>query len=260
MARITYSLFPFEGTKASAGALCVMTKDNYLSDTISNVDELGAATVGFKGAGICRFQSPSNFLFTVNSITYTFSLTGQGTSMNAKGYQLKLATVQGSIIVAGSVIATTTNAVTTRGDSGYSDTSIVYTTADNVSIQTLNARDQFAVNALRVMMSNISNPSALSNNEMSFYCEAAYQWAANMMNAAANARTRDDIDARQTAGTTTPEDLPKLDSNTEKLLNNIIVAIEALTTSVTALKTQLHSDLTDQITAINGVADAISGN
>ena len=66
---------------------------------------------------------------------------------------------------------------------------------------------------------------------MSFYCNMAYRWAANMMNESAKTRA---IYKDKTATTNLKEvAVGELTNNTEKLLNNIMVALKKTDAKIT---------------------------
>ena len=114
------------------------------------------------------------------------------------------------------------------------NTSIQYTQdADEmntmIQIASLNARDEFATQVLNGMLSKLPNPAGLSDNEMNYYCNAAYQWAANMMAASARSRSTDDD---QTSSSANMEQTTALESNTEKLLHNLVVATGEIKSSL----------------------------
>lgn len=114
------------------------------------------------------------------------------------------------------------------------NTSIQYTQdADEmdtmIQIASLNARDEFATQVLNGMLSKLPSPAGLSDNEMNYYCNAAYQWAANMMAASARSRSTDDD---QTSSSANMEQTTALESNTEKLLHNLVVATGEIKSSL----------------------------
>lgn len=53
--------------------------------------------------------------------------------------------------------------------------------SETVSIDSLNAKDQVALKVLGEMLRTIADPSAVSKNEITHYCEAAYLWATYML-------------------------------------------------------------------------------
>lgn len=231
MAKQTYILKPFESSKASSGALCVMVK-NGVSDKITNINSDGTANSNFMGAGICT-QGNGGFTMMINGVVYQFNSKGEGFHpLSIRTWKLMLGEIEATINTSGNAATSNTTTIVTRGQDGSTTTKVDYSKTNDVIIDSLNARDEFAVNVLKQLLSSVPNPSALSNNEMNFFCNRAYQWAANMMEASANARGSFTQEASTTTGTpsnvTTRADVTteSLSSNTEKLLNNIVSALE----------------------------------
>ena len=92
-----------------------------------------------------------------------------------------------------------------------------------VNIDSLTPRDQFAMEAMKGIIAATKEPAGLSNSAVLQNCEAAYQWAANMMLSAANARailddkTEDLIIQMSKVGA--------FNSNFEKIVNNIVASL-----------------------------------
>lgn len=231
MAKQTYILKPFESSKASSGALCVMVK-NGVSDKITNINSDGTTNPNFMGAGICT-QGNGGFTMMINGVVYQFNSKGEGLHpLSIRDCKLMLGEIEATINTSGNAATSNTTTIVTRGQDGSTTTKVDYSKTNDVIIDSLNARDEFAVNVLKQLLSSVPNPSALSNNEMNFFCNRAYQWAANMMEASANARGSFTQESSTTTGTpsnvTTRADVSSdsLSSNTEKLLNNIVSALE----------------------------------
>lgn len=231
MAKQTYILKPFESSKASSGALCVMVK-NGVSDKITNINSDGTTNPNFIGAGICT-QGNGGFTMMINGVVYQFNSIGEGLHpLSIRDCKLMLGEIETTINTSGNAATSNTTTIVTRGQDGSTTTKVDYSKTNDVIIDSLNARDEFAVNVLKQLLSSVPNPSALSNNEMNFFCNRAYQWAANMMEASANARGSFTQESSTTTGTpsnvTTRADVSSdsLSSNTEKLLNNIVSALE----------------------------------
>lgn len=233
--RTTYNLSNFDRDLAASGRLCVMVSEDYTEDTISNIeintstDQQGNTVTettnveAFKGAGICRVNSPVAFEFVVNSISYLFKTNGLAESNNAQGCKLMMGEKQGAVSSIGSAVKSSAKAIITRSADGTVTTSTSYAPTMEI-IDSLNARDQFAIQALKGMLEHIPDPSRLSESEIDYYCNAAYQWAANMMTLSAN--TRSTVEDASSSSDAKPEEVGALESNTEKLLNNIIAALE----------------------------------
>ena len=239
MAKTTYKLSNFDSTSASQGVLCVMVAKTFTQDTITNVPivweegDTSDHTQPFGGAGICRLQQPANFIFIVNSVLYIFNEKGLPVSLNAKNYVLKLGEVVQNLSTAGNAVETSSTTNVTRGSNG-EIINVNTTDGDSsVIVSVLEARDQFAMQALKTLMERFEkDPATISDNEMAFLCEQAYQWAANMMTQASKARATVTTESSggsgsSSGGTTgTTVDSSELTDTTDKLLNNIVAALE----------------------------------
>ena len=199
---------------------------------------------GVVGTGILKYNSPNNLNLTVDGVTYTFNSNGQPVSKNAieAGYNLKMGISQMPSIKKGTVGATThavTRSVNDDGDVTYEPSGVLDKTYE-ITIDNLNARDQFAIQALRGMLEKISNPDEIGKNEITHYCEAAYTWAGYMMTESSKARSViKDADA---SDNTKPEEIGYLDTNVEKLLNNIVAAIERNDIKEVVNGSEIYSD------------------
>lgn len=255
----TYSLLPFDKTYASSGELCVMVKKNYTSGTISNktikTDSNGnityTANSNFNGAGICRLTSPTVFAITIDSTTYTFNDKGAALSLNAQGWKLVRGSVSGTASTTGSLVTSNTSVAITRGSSdGSKWTATTKSGTFATIVDSLNVRDQFAIEALKGILGHIEEPSSLSDSEINYYCAAAYQWAANMMTLAAN--TRSTVSDGMVSSDIETAEVSSLDSNTEKLLNNIAAAIEKTNAKEEATATGSDSASDDTTSSDSG--------
>ena len=237
-----YNLSNFDKDKAAEGRLCVMVPSGYTigTDPINSMvqDEIThkwSRNPNFMGAGICKYQPPSTYLFTVDSITYNFNEKGRPNSTNALPYKLVMGEAKISLQDVGNNANSTSSSTLTRTNDG-DVVATDYGREQEMSIGNMNARDQFAIQAMRGMMQSIIDSkeprdlSALSDTDINYYCNAAYRWAANMMVASANARAEMIEDAR-TPGIdieTRMEEIESaaLESDTDKLLNNIALALQ----------------------------------
>ena len=157
----------------------------------------------------------------------------------------------------------------TRSASGTTTTTVNYGSGSDIIIDSLNARDEFAVQALKQLLDKVPNPTAVSDSEMSYYCDAAYQWAAHMMEASANARGSFNQQSSSTEMTTTRADVAEssLSTNTEKLLNNIVSALEKTQSTLNKIlefdnnyyKNGVNiTNMSTLVTAINSLTSAVS--
>jgi hypothetical protein len=202
-----------------------MVKITVLPDTV-----ISTSDSNLKGIGICEY-STNRYSIKISNTAYYFYDDGSCASDNAANYKLMLAKTTAEVSDIGSVVKTDSTTVITRQVDG----SISYTEADgkSVVVNELEARDQFAIYALKTLMERMqSDPAVVGDNEKMYICEAAYKWAANMMTQAS--KTRATITTDEGGGNPKTEDTTKtididdsdISSASDKLLNNIIAALE----------------------------------
>lgn len=227
MGKVTYTLKAYDFDKAKNGTLCVMVRGNVEEGEISNLDKDGIANINFVGAGICKYENLDVVCLTIQGTKYRFGKDGTGLYPWAS-YKIMLGTIKSNIVLSGNTSKSNNTTIVTRSSSGSTTVTTDYSKASDIIIDTLNARDEFAVQVLKELLRNAGNPAEVSDSEMSYYCDAAYQWAAYMMEASANARGTFQQDSSSSSDTTTKAAVAEssLSSNTEKLLNNIVSAIE----------------------------------
>lgn len=169
----------------------------------------------------------------INGTEYIFNRDGSPSNTAAKdaGYSLYNGKISGNIgdlsIENGTVVENNTQKYTRAADGGLTeDTSDPY--YQSVSLDSLDVRDQLAVQILSdILRQSGKNPAGFSGYEMGFYCDAAYEWASYFVKAAAQRKIIvEDADTGGGTSTRASVSTDSLSSNTEKLLNNIIVALE----------------------------------
>ena len=116
--------------------------------------------------------------------------------------------------------------------------------SDSEEVATLSSmepRDQFAIHAMQAIISRLdANPAEMDDANILFNCRAAYRWAQGMMIASADARAEkkkstDDgggdsgDDSGESSGTTRSVVDTSGGTDTEKLLGNLVTAIDDLT-------------------------------
>lgn len=197
------------------------------------------------GTGIPKVKSSNSIVLTIDSVQYVFDSQGNPTSKNAitKGYKINMAASQVKANTTGTVGATSaayTRSVNAEtGDVTYTPSEILDKTYE-ITIDNLNARDQFALQALHTIMEKIPNPDELSKDEITHYCEASYLWASYMMVESSKARAV--IEDANISDNTKTETVGYLESNTEKLLNNIVAAIERNDIKEVVNGSEIYSD------------------
>ena len=263
-----YTVEAFDYRSASKGKLVAMV------DSSDNII----------GTGILKVESTNRLILTVGGDEYIFNSDGNPVSDNAKtaNYKIKMGVSQITAIDKGT-IGTTNTSITRSVDSSGDVSYEADTTLDKsyeITIDNLNARDQFALQVLHSIMEKLPNADELSKDEITHYCEAAYTWAGYMMEMSSKARSV--IKDADVPDNTKTEEIGYLDSNIEKLLNNIVAALDKTNASITVdgsskiaeritapelnskLDTLINSvnnikaSLDTQTTALNAIATAIS--
>ena len=228
MARTKYQVTTFNQEQAKAYSLVAMVQTEVTSGTVLfNLTEQGTVNTQFKGAGIAKYKTNNGrFEFWYDGVTYLFSTNGESSDAASYGYKLMMAKVLEDVNPSGnSVIGTNTGSATRNSDGSITPGSITY---DNrpILIDSQNARDQFATEILNSILQKLDvDPANLDSSTRSHYCQVAYDWAANMMTAAANARGTL-TDETETSASARQEAIGSLENTTDKLLNNLIVALE----------------------------------
>lgn len=257
MGKITYKLSDFNSTKARQGALVVAITKEYAdsegyNDTVVNIKlktdtsspenfEENTKSEGeqsseweknnkqFLGAGVAK-EINSRFILIVDSEGYTFNAIGNGIDTDEEGntlYVLKMGKVESDVMVSGNTVTSNTTSATTRsGDGGQTTDKTEYSDKEGkVTIDYLTPRDQFAIQVLREILSHTKDdPSSMSTGLMATYCEAAYQWANLMLTSAAG--TRSTLEDETATDSNESVEVGSLENNTEKLLNNVVAALE----------------------------------
>lgn len=268
MARTVYNISAFDSSQVMEGTLCVMVSSSVSGSTIANIDTSGSANASFKGAGICKIEGLDTYSMMVQGVKYKFNKSGAGI-YSASSYKIMLASIDSNAASSGNAIKSSSTTVVTRSASGTTTTTVNYGSGSDIIIDSLNARDEFAVQALKQLLDKVPNPTAVSDSEMSYYCDAAYQWAAHMMEASANARGSFNQQSSSTEMTTTRADVAEssLSTNTEKLLNNIVSALEKTQSTLNKIlefdnnyyKNGVNiTNMSTLVTAINSLTSAVS--
>jgi len=111
---------------------------------------------------------------------------------------------------------------------------------DSETVATLSSmepRDQFALYAMQAIMRSLDEPAEMDDANILFNCRAAYRWAQGMMIASADARAEkkkstdegeggEGGDSGESSGTTRSVVDTSGGTDTEKLLGNLVTAIE----------------------------------
>lgn len=219
----TYSLQEFNVNLVRRGHLCAVTSYNYSKDSITSDDP------SLKLICIPTVVSNTEFSVVVDNEAVIFSSWGYQKD-GEKKYRMYLASSSKGIQFYGNAIKRAMKVTTTRTFDGvitkvedYKPVKGEDEAEMNVLVSNLNARDNFAIQALKCIIPTVSDLKNMGDDERDYYCKLAYQWAASMMDNAAQARATF-ID--ETHSTEQSTDITELETNQEKILNNILFTME----------------------------------
>lgn len=272
----TYTLKPFNANLAQNGHLCVVTTNDFTGDAISSDSK------EFIKSCIPTKSAPSEFTTPINGTSVTFNYNGKSINSGYR-YLIFLASTNKEIQHYGNAIKRTKKVTTIRTENGvetkiedYKPSKGETGAEKNVLVSALNARDNFAIQALHCIMKLIPDLKDIGDDERDFYCKLAYQWAASMMDNAAQARA---TFVDQTTSTEQSTDITELETNSDKLLNNILYAMErvqqisvdkenqiasertfnpTLNSQIESLKIAIEAQTTALVTGLANIATAIN--
>ena len=221
MEYITYYTRPFDSVAAERGNLCVVTRYGF------NGSQISTDSSSFIQACICTALSPIDFTVVVNGVTCLFDDKGYPKNVASKDYQLFMGSSDIQVEQYGTAIRRARKIVTTRSADGTVSTEEKeYESGEskNILISNMTPRDNFALQALRAIIPTLPDLKNIGDTERYYYCDLAYKWAATMMDRAAQVRA---TFVDETESSTTEEaEVGELETNTEKLLNNLIATLE----------------------------------
>lgn len=119
--------------------------------------------------------------------------------------------------IATAVITSTVGTTVTRSEGSETEYD------DQVTLSVMEPRDEFAIRILSSMLVHAGKPETFDDANIRMFSNAAYRWAQGMMDAAANTRHGHSSGQSQDMITINSNDMQ---SNTEKLLYNIAVALD----------------------------------
>lgn len=257
MIRTQYSLTTFDQSKAQSGSLCVMVSAGLnIPSTIYNFNNTpGDNNSLFKGAGIAKYRTNgSKFEFAIDGVSYLFTSSGSASSEETGGWKLVMGKIIETVSTSGNATTGTNTGHATRGSDG-SITQGATTYGDRtITIDSVNARDQFAMEALNSIILKMEyEPTSLNDDTISHLCQQAYRYAACMMTASANARGTFKDETEKTTDASAAA-VGELETNTDKLLNNLIVALERTQNKITENNKDIYSQRVD----FKGLDDIVS--
>lgn len=249
MAATTYTLRAFDYGLAAKGKLCVVVNKSYSGTTIDNTN------TAFVKASVCTITDNNEVSIVIGSNNCLFDKYGISVSSFASNYKLLMGSAGIEVQQYGNAIKRAQLVKTIKTTRGVETKVLDYPVTEgtkrassdiddsepekNVMVTALNARDNFALRALQCIIPSIPNIKDIGDDERDFYCKIAYQWAANMMDNAAQVRaTFED----ETTSSGSIEPITELESNTDKLLNNMLYTMEN-----TQYKDSMTNDVSERI-------------
>lgn len=233
MAATTYTLRAFDYGLAAKGKLCVVVNKSYSGTTIDNTN------TAFVKASVCTITDNNEVSIVIGSNNCLFDKYGISVSSFASNYKLLMGSAGIEVQQYGNAIKRAQLVKTIKTTRGIETKVLDYPVTEgtkrassdiddsepekNVMVTALNARDNFALRALQCIIPSIPNIKDIGDDERDFYCKIAYQWAANMMDNAAQVRATFEDETHSTEIST---DITELETNTDKLLNNILYTME----------------------------------
>lgn len=130
---------------------------------------------------------------------------------------------------------------------------------ETIALSSLEVRDTFAMYALQSLLRHCEdNPIYFDDANILAVCSASYRWAQGMMQASADARALVKNDDEDTGSDTTRSEVDVTDgTNVEKLLSNLVKAVDDLTEQTKKLREDglMVAGSTKSTTAVKVQAD-----
>lgn len=189
MALRMYNLSEFDRQKAASGSLCAIVAADYQETSIMSSNE------NLKAIGICTISN-NRFVLNYNGIAWCIDFDGVCTNYsNVTVYIIRssmpIADGSGSKPATGDFTGdedeeeggesgSGEGSTTTDSESGSTETGSTDTT--NLTSSSKALIDEFAIVMLQAILSKVDRDiTGISENEMDYYCDTAYKWAACMM-------------------------------------------------------------------------------
>lgn len=193
MIRTQYHIVEYTQGSSLSNALLVIVKDTYTEDAIYDINIDGTQNEDFVGVGIGIKSSETVTVYTEGS-QYIFSYNGVPRSSNANGCKLMVGSVIETMSITGTIIS--------KGSSEDDWDSNV----SEVSIDTLNTKDEIALTMLKELTKDLKSPIFSDATMRYFYCDMAYKWAESFLKVAAKDRALYSSNNTETTEETTEEE------------------------------------------------------
>jgi hypothetical protein len=163
-----------------------------------------------------KLVTSDKYSATVDGVTHYYDIDGNCVDGSGAG---------NLVFVKGDIQKSIDNAATS-GDSGGDP-------AKKATISSLNPRDYFAQEVMNGFMRNIDKPFNLSDADIYKYTTLSYKIAQSMINVSADNRSTDPQSSSTDPSAEVVIDKATLNGNTEKLLNNIVAALDKTNAEIT---------------------------
>lgn len=221
--RTTYQWKTFDLEEAKAGAVIGFPKmENGLPD-LTDSENIGEKTGKLQIEAVIRYTP------------YSTIINGKRLWPNEEG---EIVYCDDPAMIGKQLYICTVNLVSTKGTHQATTRSVGEAYSEVSVLNSLEVRDTFAVYALQGLLKHCEQPQYFDDANIMVVCSAAYRWAQGMMQASADARAlvaKDEGGSEgeggegEGSGTTRGAVDVTEGTNTEKLLSNMVAAIDDLT-------------------------------
>lgn len=184
--------------------------------SIKTIQEEGETTEELTSVENFRQISADKYSAIVDGVSHYF---------DGKGNCIDDSTVGNLTFVEGNIQKSIDNAAES-GDSGGDEDK-------KATISSLNPRDYFAQEVMNGFMKNVDKPFSMSDADIYKYTTLAYKIAQSMINVSADNRSTDPESEGEDPSAEVVIDKATLNGNTEKLLNNIVAALDKTNAEIT---------------------------
>jgi len=220
--RTTYQWKTFDLEEAKAGAVIGFPKMENGSPDLTDSENIGEKTGKLQTEAVIRYTP------------YSTIINGKRLWPNESG---EIVYCDDPAMIGKQLYICTVNLVSTKGTRQATTRSAGAAYNEVSVLSSLEIRDTFAMYALQGLLKHCDQPQYFDDANIMVVCSAAYRWAQGMMQASADARA---LVAKESGDDPGEEDEPASGqtrtavdvsdgTTTEKLLQNLIIAVDDLT-------------------------------
>lgn len=221
--RTTYQWKTFDLEEARAGAVIGFPKTENGSPDLTDSENIGEKTGKLQTEAVIRYTPYSTFI------------NGKRLWPNERG---EIVYCDDPAMIGKQLYICTVNLVSTKGTHQATTRSVGEAYNEVSVLNSLEVRDTFAVYALQGLLKHCEQPQYFDDANIMVVCSAAYRWAQGMMQTSADARalvakneggSGGEGGEGEDSGTTRGAVDVTEGTNTEKLLSNLVAAVDDLT-------------------------------